>query len=55
MLAISFGILELPSVTLYGVWRGKDELDWRQERLKVDARSQQLASDTPRSSTASMF
>ena len=45
MLAISFGILELPSVTLYGVWRGKDELDWRQERLKVDARSQQLASD----------
>jgi hypothetical protein len=45
MLAISFGILELPSVTLYGVWRGKDELDWRQERLKIDARSQQLASD----------
>jgi hypothetical protein len=45
MLAISFGILELHSVTMYGVWRGKDELDWRQERLKVDARSQQLASD----------
>lgn len=45
MLAISFGILELPSVTMYGVWRGKDELDWRQERLKVDARSQQLSSD----------
>lgn len=44
MLAISFGILELPSVTMYGVWRGKDELDWRRERLKIDARSASLES-----------
>ncbi|MFC6718930.1 hypothetical protein ACFQHN_15265 [Natrialbaceae archaeon GCM10025896] len=44
MLAIVFGIIELPSVTVYGVWRGKDELDWQHERLKLDARSPKLAS-----------
>lgn len=43
MLAIVFGIVELPSVTVYGVWRGKDELDWQHERVKLDARSPKLA------------
>jgi hypothetical protein len=42
MLAITFGIIELPGVTVYGVWRGKDELDWQHERLKLDARSPPL-------------
>ena len=42
MLAIVFGIIEVPSVTVYGVWRGKDELDWQHERLKLDARSPKL-------------
>ena len=43
-LAIVFGIIELPSVTVYGVWRGKDELDWQHERVKLDARSPTLES-----------
>jgi hypothetical protein len=29
-------------VTVYGVWRGKDELDWQHERVKLDARSPKL-------------
>jgi hypothetical protein len=33
MLAVVFGIIEVPGVTIYGVWRGKDELDWQHERL----------------------
>jgi hypothetical protein len=40
-----FGIIEVPGVTVYGVWRGKDELDWQHERLKLDARSPKLASN----------
>lgn len=43
MLTVVFGILELPSVTMYGVWRGKDELDWQHERVEVDARSPKLS------------
>ncbi len=43
MLAIVFGIVELPAVTVHGVWRGKDELDWQRERLKLDCRSTTLA------------
>ena len=42
MLAVVFGIIEVPSVTVYGVWRGKDELDWQHERVKLDARSPKL-------------
>ena len=42
MLAVVFGIVELPSVTVHGVWRGKDELDRQHERLKLDARSPKL-------------
>jgi len=45
MLAVVFGIIEVPSVTIYGVWRGKDELDWQHERLKLNARSPKLASN----------
>lgn len=44
MLAVVFGIIQLPSVTVYGVWRGKDELDWQHERVKLDARSPSLDS-----------
>jgi len=45
MLAVVFGIIEVPGVTVYGVWRGKDELDWQHERLELDARSPKLASN----------
>lgn len=42
MLAVVFGVIEVPSVTIHGVWRGKDELDWQYERVKLDARSPKL-------------
>lgn len=39
VMTILFGVLVLPKVTVYGVWRGKEELDWQHERLKLDCRS----------------
>ena len=42
MLSVAFGIVQLPNTTLYGIWKGKDNLDWQHERLKVDARSPEL-------------
>lgn len=39
MLTVLFGVVQLPKVTLYGVWRGKDGGDWHDERVKVDCRS----------------
>lgn len=43
LLTITFGILELPTTTLHGVWRGKDALDWQHEHLKADCRSPTIA------------
>lgn len=45
LMAIVFGAIEVPSATVYGVWRGKDELDWQHERVKIDARSPNLESN----------
>lgn len=45
MLATVFGIIQVPSVTVYGVWRGKDELDWQHERVKLHTRSPPLESN----------
>lgn len=42
MLTVLFGVLELPAVTVHGVWRGKEGLDWQRERLKLDPRSPKL-------------
>ncbi|WP_290816931.1 hypothetical protein [Halovivax sp.] len=39
VLTLLFGVLELPGVTVRGVWRGKDGLDWQRERLQLDPRS----------------
>jgi hypothetical protein len=39
-LALVFGVLRLPRVTLYGVWDGKTSEDWRAERIDVECRSQ---------------
>ncbi|NHN41839.1 hypothetical protein G9C85_09375 [Halorubellus sp. JP-L1] len=39
LLTVIFGVLELPKVTLYGVWPEKDGQDWQRERLSVDCRS----------------
>lgn len=43
-LAIVFGVISLPGVTVHGVWKGKDELDWQYERVKLDARSPKIGS-----------
>lgn len=40
---VLFGVLELPGVTLHGVWSGKEGQDWKRERLKLDCRSPKLA------------
>jgi len=39
VLTVLFGILKLPKVTLYGVWKGKEGLAWQREQLNVDCRS----------------
>ncbi|MFC7216039.1 hypothetical protein ACFQO4_18375 [Saliphagus sp. GCM10025334] len=39
IMAILFGVLVLPKVTLYGVWEGKTGLEWQRERLEIDIRS----------------
>lgn len=41
-LAVRFGVLDLPKVTLYGVWNGKTGADWRARRLDVDCRSDRV-------------
>lgn len=41
-LAVVFGIIEVPTTTIYGVWRGKEHHDWQQERVNLDCRSTTL-------------
>lgn len=41
-LAVVFGIVEVPTTTVYGVWRGKEGHDWREQRVKLDCRSPTL-------------
>jgi len=42
ILAVLFGVLELPKVTVYGVWNGKSGEDWQRCRLDVDCRSDRI-------------
>lgn len=37
--AVVFGVVSLPKVTLYGVWNGKDGLNWQHEEIDVHCRS----------------
>lgn len=39
VLTVLFGVLTLPKVTLYGVWKGKGGQDWHDEMLDIDCRS----------------
>jgi hypothetical protein len=41
-LAVRFGVLRLPGVTLYGVWNGKDGRHWQHDELAVEPRSPKL-------------
>jgi len=47
-LAVLFGVLELPKVTLYGVWQGKGGQAWEKEALRVDCRSPKIAAPIER-------
>jgi hypothetical protein len=42
-LTIIFGVLRLPRATLYGVWDGKSERNWKREEIDIDTRSDKLA------------
>ncbi|MDS0284464.1 hypothetical protein [Haloarcula onubensis] len=42
-LAVIFGVLILPRATLYGVWEGKSERNWKREEIDIDTRSEKLA------------
>jgi len=42
ILAVLFGVLEFPKVTVYGVWNGKSGDDWKRCRLDVDCRSNRV-------------
>lgn len=44
VLTVLFGVLELPKVTLYGVWQGKGGQAWQNEELRVDCRSPKVES-----------
>lgn len=41
-LAVRFGVLVLPGVTLYGVWNGKDGRHWQNHELAVECRSPKI-------------
>lgn len=42
-LTILFGVLVLPKATLYGVWKGKQDIDWQNEAVDIDCRGSQSA------------
>jgi hypothetical protein len=42
MLAVVFGVVVLPKVTLFGVWNGKDGSHWKSHELVLDVRSPNL-------------
>lgn len=41
-LAVCFGVIRLPGITIYGVWNGKDGRHWQQEAVAVEFRSPKL-------------
>lgn len=41
-LSVLFGVLQLPKVTLYGVWNGKSGEDWQRRHIDVDCRSDRV-------------
>lgn len=41
-LAVLFGVVTLPKVTVFGVWNGKDGRHWQHEQLDIDCRSPKI-------------
>ncbi|WP_338742428.1 hypothetical protein [Haloplanus salilacus] len=50
-LAVLFGVVRLPKVTLYGVWNGKDGRHWQHERIDIDCCSPKIAPQLERDLT----
>lgn len=50
-LAILFGVIILPKVTLYGVWNGKDGRHWQHEQLDIECRSPKIKPQLHRDQT----
>lgn len=51
MLAVVFGVVVLPKVTIYGVWNGKDGSHWKAHDLALDVRSPPLETRLERDKT----
>jgi len=47
-LAVLFGVIILPKVTVYGVWNGKDGRHWQLETVNIDSRSPKVESQLER-------
>jgi hypothetical protein len=50
-LAVIFGVLRLPKVTLYGVWNGKTGRHWQNEQIDVVSRSPKVEPQLKRDMT----
>jgi hypothetical protein len=50
-LAVLFGVVTLPKVTVYGVWNGKDGRHWQHEQLDIDCRSPKVTPQLKRDLT----
>lgn len=48
MLTVVFGVVELPKMTLYGVWAGKKGSDWTDEHIRTDYHSPQIGENLNR-------
>jgi hypothetical protein len=47
-LAVLFGVMVLPKVTVYGVWNAKDGRHWQREQLDIDCRSPKVKTQLER-------
>jgi hypothetical protein len=47
-LSVLFGVVELPKVTLFGVWNGKHGRHWQDEQLDIECRSPNMTSPLER-------
>lgn len=50
-LAVLFGVVVLPKVTVYGAWNGKDGRHWQHEQVDVDCRSPKIEAQLGRDLT----
>lgn len=50
-LAVLFGVVVLPKVTVYGVWNGKDGRHWQHEQIDIECRSPKVETQLERDLT----